>query len=183
MAKISHTQTHTNTTHTHNHNKHTHTHKHNTHTNTHTQTHTHKHTHKHTHTNTHTQTHTQTNTHTLFFKLFHCHSDEQLVHVLSSADVARRFNAHSETGRMAVCFQNLTLGALSSRNALSVLVGALFKKFDIFLSTPRISMKNSNDTIGNRTRDLPTCSTSTNSTNACPQLKVMIKYWPNSGGS
>jgi hypothetical protein len=36
-------------------------------------------------------------------------------------------NAHSETGQMEVCCQNLTLGALSSRSALSVLVGALFK--------------------------------------------------------
>ena len=38
---------------------------------------------------------------------------------------------------MAVCFKNLTLGALSSRSALSVLVGALFKKFGLF-KTPRI---------------------------------------------
>jgi hypothetical protein len=42
---------------------------------------------------------------------------------------------------MAVYFQNLTLGALSSRSALSVLVGALFKKFGIFLNTPRIVHK------------------------------------------
>jgi hypothetical protein len=41
-------------------------------------------------------------------------------------------NAHSEMGQMAVCCQNLTLGVLSSRSALSVLVGALFKKFDPF---------------------------------------------------
>jgi hypothetical protein len=34
---------------------------------------------------------------------------------------------------MAVCCQNLTLGALSSRSALSVLVGAQFKKFGLFL--------------------------------------------------
>jgi hypothetical protein len=39
---------------------------------------------------------------------------------------------------MAVGCQNLTLGALSSRSALSVLVGALFKKFGLFLNTPRI---------------------------------------------
>jgi hypothetical protein len=39
---------------------------------------------------------------------------------------------------MAVCCQNLTLGALSSRSALSMLVGALFKKFGVFLNTPRI---------------------------------------------
>jgi uncharacterized integral membrane protein len=47
-------------------------------------------------------------------------------------------NTHSETGQMAVCCQNLTLGALSYRSALSVLVGALFKKFLLFLNTPRI---------------------------------------------
>jgi len=41
-------------------------------------------------------------------------------------------NAHSEMGQMAVCCQNLMLGALSSRNTLSVLVGALFKKFILF---------------------------------------------------
>jgi hypothetical protein len=44
-------------------------------------------------------------------------------------------NAHSKTGQMAVCCQNLPLGALSSRNAPSVLVGALFKKFGLFLNT------------------------------------------------
>ena len=47
-------------------------------------------------------------------------------------------NAHSVTGQMAVCCQNLTLGAVSSRSALSMLVRALFKKFDLFLNTPRI---------------------------------------------
>jgi hypothetical protein len=47
-------------------------------------------------------------------------------------------NAHSETGQMAICCQNLPLGALSSRNAPSVLVGALFKKFGLFLNTPRM---------------------------------------------
>ena len=37
---------------------------------------------------------------------------------------------HSETaGQMAVCCQNLTLGALSSRSAHSVLNGALFENF------------------------------------------------------
>ena len=44
-------------------------------------------------------------------------------------------NAHSETGQMAVCCQNLPLGALSSHSAPSVLVGALFKKFGVFLNT------------------------------------------------
>jgi len=47
-------------------------------------------------------------------------------------------NAHSEMGQMAVSSQNLTLDALSSRNALFVLVGALFKKFGLFLKNPRI---------------------------------------------
>jgi hypothetical protein len=45
-------------------------------------------------------------------------------------------NAHSETGQMAACCQTLTLGALSSRSALSMLVGALFKKFGLFLNRP-----------------------------------------------
>ena len=36
---------------------------------------------------------------------------------------------------MAVCCQNLPLGALSSSSALSMLVGALFKKFGLFLNT------------------------------------------------
>jgi hypothetical protein len=44
-------------------------------------------------------------------------------------------NVHSETGRTAVCCQNLTLCALSSRSALSLLVGAIFKKFILFLNT------------------------------------------------
>jgi hypothetical protein len=47
-------------------------------------------------------------------------------------------NAHSETGQMTVCCQNVPLGALSSRSAPSVLVGALFKKFGLFLNTPRV---------------------------------------------
>ena len=47
-------------------------------------------------------------------------------------------NAHSETGQMAVCCQNLTLCALISRSARSLLVGALFKKFRLFVNTPRI---------------------------------------------
>jgi hypothetical protein len=42
-------------------------------------------------------------------------------------------NAHSKTGQMAVCCQNLTLGALSSRSAFALLVGALFKKLGLFL--------------------------------------------------
>jgi hypothetical protein len=42
---------------------------------------------------------------------------------------------------MAVCYQNLTLGALSSRIAFSLLVGALFKKFGLFFNNPRITVK------------------------------------------
>jgi len=39
---------------------------------------------------------------------------------------------------MAVCCQNLPLGALSSRSAPSVLVSELFKKFGLFLNSPEI---------------------------------------------
>jgi hypothetical protein len=42
---------------------------------------------------------------------------------------------------MVVCCQNLMLSGLSGRSALSVLVGALFKKFSLFLNTPRTSFK------------------------------------------
>jgi hypothetical protein len=45
-------------------------------------------------------------------------------------------NAHSETGQMAVCCQNLTLGALGSRSALSVLVDAPIQKCSLLLNTP-----------------------------------------------
>jgi hypothetical protein len=44
-------------------------------------------------------------------------------------------NAHSETGQMAVCCQNLPLGELSSRSAPFLLVGELFNKFSLFLNT------------------------------------------------
>jgi hypothetical protein len=46
-------------------------------------------------------------------------------------------NAHSETGQMSVCCQNLPLGAFSSHSAPSALVGELFKKFGLFLNTRR----------------------------------------------
>jgi hypothetical protein len=39
---------------------------------------------------------------------------------------------------MAVCFQNLSLGALNSRSAPSVLVGELFKKFSLFFEHAEI---------------------------------------------
>ena len=47
-------------------------------------------------------------------------------------------NVHSKTRQMAVCCQNLPVGALSRHSALSVLVGTLFKKFGLFLNTLRI---------------------------------------------
>jgi len=75
-----------------------------------------------------------------FFKLFHCHfltNPTNSLCTCSFSGCSSTTNAHSETGQMAVCCQNLTLGALSSRSALSVLVGALFKKFGLFLNTPR----------------------------------------------
>jgi hypothetical protein len=39
---------------------------------------------------------------------------------------------------MAVCCQNVPLGALSSRSAPSVLVGELFKKFGLFFEHAQI---------------------------------------------
>jgi len=47
---------------------------------------------------------------------------------------------------MAACCQNLMLGALSSRSALSVLVG--LKKFSLFLNTPRIRTHMSSEVLG-----------------------------------
>jgi len=44
-------------------------------------------------------------------------------------------NTHSEMRQMAVCCQNLTVGTLSKRSELSMLVGMLFKKFGIFLNS------------------------------------------------
>jgi len=42
---------------------------------------------------------------------------------------------------MAVYFQDLTLVALSSCGALSMLVGALFKKFSLFLNMRHMSFQ------------------------------------------
>jgi hypothetical protein len=56
-------------------------------------------------------------------------------------------NAHSEAGQMADYCQNLTLGALSSRSSISVLVGALLKKFGLFLNTPCLSTQQSKDSV------------------------------------
>ena len=44
-------------------------------------------------------------------------------------------NAHCETEKMVECCQKLTLGVLSSCNALTSLIGALFRKFCIFITT------------------------------------------------
>jgi hypothetical protein len=41
-------------------------------------------------------------------------------------------------GQMAVCCQNLPLSVLSSRSALSMLVGALFKKVCLFFEQAEI---------------------------------------------
>jgi hypothetical protein len=57
-------------------------------------------------------------------------------------------NAHSETGKVAVCCQNLPLGALSSRSAPSVLVGELFKKFGLFFNTPCTNSQDSHAPSG-----------------------------------
>ena len=48
-------------------------------------------------------------------------SDEQIVHVLSSAGVAGRLMLIAKRDKWHLC-QNLTLGVLSSRNVLSMLV-------------------------------------------------------------
>jgi len=47
---------------------------------------------------------------------------------------------------MAVCCQNLSLGALSSCSALSLLVGALFKKLNLFLNKLRMLENNRKNT-------------------------------------
>jgi hypothetical protein len=56
-------------------------------------------------------------------------------------------NADSETRQMAVCCQNLPLGALSSRSALSVLVGVLIKKFSLFFWTRLVEHHRCNKVI------------------------------------
>jgi hypothetical protein len=83
-------------------------------------------------THTHTYTHTHTHTHT------RCSSSSFIVTlspIRRKACACAQFsgcssttNSLSQTGQMAVCCQNLTLRAPSSRCALSLLVGALFKK-------------------------------------------------------
>ena len=44
----------------------------------------------------------------------------------------------AKRGKWYFCFQNLSLGALSSRSAPSVLVGELFKKYGIFFEHSKI---------------------------------------------
>ena len=95
-------------------------------------------------TRAHTHTHTRC---TWSSFIVTCHySDEQLVHVLSSAVVAQRPMFIVKREKWQFFCQNLTLGALSSRGALYVLVGALFKKFRLYLNTPRITMSDTPET-------------------------------------
>ena len=78
-------------------------------------------------------------THTLFFKLFHRHFVTNLPNSLCTCSVQQSSsttNANSETGQMAVCCQNLMLGAHGSHSVLSVLVGMLLKIFGLFLNMP-----------------------------------------------
>jgi len=89
-------------------------------------------------------THTHTHTHTRY-------SSSSLIVTLSliwwTACVRAQFsgcrsttNAHSKTGQMPVCCQNLMLGVLSSHSMLSVLVGVLFRKSGLLLNTPHITL-------------------------------------------
>jgi len=113
-------------------------------THTHTRMHAHTHMRARTHIRAHTQACTRTHTHTHTS----CSSSSFIVtlSLIQRTACARvQFSrcslttyAHSETGQMAVCCQNLVLGALCSHSTLSVLVGALFKKFGIFLNMPHI---------------------------------------------
>ena len=94
------------------------------------------------HTHTHARAHAHTHTH----KKKICSSNSFIVTLsLIRRTVCARAqfsgcrsttNTHSRMGQMAVCCQTLMLDALSSRSALSVLVGALFKKFGLFLNMP-----------------------------------------------
>ena len=82
-------------------------------------------------------------THT-FLKLFHCYFVTNRRTACARAQFSgcsSTTNAHSDTGQMAVYCRNLTLGALNSRSALSMLFGALFKNFCLFLNTPRMSFQ------------------------------------------
>jgi hypothetical protein len=79
-------------------------------------------------------------------KISHTHTHTHMVFPALSLSLIRRTacaralfsvcssttNSHSETGQMAVCFQTMSLGTLSRCSALSVLVGAVFKKFSPF---------------------------------------------------
>jgi hypothetical protein len=57
-------------------------------------------------------------TYTLFFRILHCHFVTNPTNSLARAQFSgcsSTTNAHSETGQMAGCCQNLILGAFSSR--------------------------------------------------------------------
>ena len=88
------------------------------------------------HTHTHTHTHTRCSSSSFIVTL-------SLIRQTACAcaqfsQCSSMTNAHSEMGQMAVCCQNLPLGALSSHSTPSMLVGALFIKFGLFLNTPHI---------------------------------------------
>ena len=83
-------------------------------------------------------------TYALLFKLLNCHFDTNPTNSLCKCSVSgcsSTTNAHSENGKMAVYCEDMTLGALSSCSAPPLLVGALFKKFSLFLNTPRMSFQ------------------------------------------
>jgi len=97
------------------------------------------------HTCTRALTHAHRHTHTRSracvvlqaLSLSRCHIRRRACALAQFSGRSSTTNDHSETGQMAVCYQNLTLGPLGSHSALSLLVGALFKKFGLFLNTPR----------------------------------------------
>jgi len=88
-----------------------------------------------THTHTHTHTHTRRSSSSFIVTLSPIRRTACSPAQFSGCSSTT--NSHSETGQIAVCCQNLTLGALSSRSALSALGGAVFKKFVLFLNTTR----------------------------------------------
>jgi hypothetical protein len=77
-------------------------------------------------------------------------------------------NAYSETGQMAVCCQNLTLDALSSRSVLSLLGGILFKKFGLFLNVPCSSTLNKSGKCEPKNVGLVGCCL------GCPAILVIL---------
>lgn len=70
----------------------------------------------------------------LFLKFLHCHfvTIERSLCTCSLQRINLETNAYSRKGQMENCCQDLPVGALSSRTAPSVLVGALLKKVSLF---------------------------------------------------